>query len=46
VNDAPLVLSAIYQLQQDASVRIDFSDLVADVDADALTLSMTTPGNG
>jgi hypothetical protein len=46
VNDAPLVLSAIYQLQQDASVRIDFSDLVADVDADALTLSMTTPSNG
>jgi VCBS repeat-containing protein len=46
VNDAPMALNAIYQLQQDGSVRIDFSDLVADVDGDALNLSLTNASHG
>ena len=33
-------------MRQDGSIRIDFDDLVADVNGDALTLSLVNPAHG
>jgi VCBS repeat-containing protein len=46
VSDAPTARNASFGVQRDGSVRIDFDDLVADVDGDALTLSLTDPAHG
>jgi len=46
VNDAPVACNASYQLQQDGSVRIDFSALIEDVDGDALSLNFEHPDHG
>ena len=46
VNDAPLVQNASFQLQQDGSVKIDFSTLICDVDCDVLGLTFAMPAHG
>ncbi|QNM98753.1 tandem-95 repeat protein [Chitinimonas koreensis] len=46
VNDAPVALNAVYQLQRDGSVRIDFAKLVADLEGDALTLTLGKAAHG
>ncbi|MFK2904913.1 tandem-95 repeat protein [Dyella ginsengisoli] len=46
VNDAPTARDVRLFVRQDGSVRIDFDDLVHDVDGDALTLSLANPAHG
>jgi VCBS repeat-containing protein len=46
VNDAPIASNASFNVGRDGSVRIDFDRLVADVDGDTLTLSLTNPAHG
>ena len=46
VNDTPVASNASYWVQQDGSVRIDFSYLLGDVDDDLLNLSFIQPVHG
>jgi hypothetical protein len=45
-NQAPVANNATFQVQQNGSVRIDFSTLASDADGDALTLTLANPAHG
>jgi len=46
VNDAPIAKNATFTVQRNGSVRIDFSQLVSDVDGDILSLIPDCPSKG
>ena len=46
VNDAPVAKDANFTVEKGGSVRIDFAQLVSDVDSNALTLSLAKPEHG
>jgi len=46
VNDAPIAKNATFTVQRNGSVRIDFSQLVSDVDGDILSLIPDCPNKG
>jgi VCBS repeat-containing protein len=46
VNDAPVANDASFTVEKGGSVRIDFSQLVSDVDGNVLTLSLAKPKHG
>ena len=46
VNDAPIAQNATFTVQRNGSVRIDFSQLVSDVDGDILSLIPNSPSRG
>jgi hypothetical protein len=46
VNDAPIAKNATFTVQRNGSVRIDFSQLVSDVDGDILSLMPDCPNKG
>lgn len=45
-NDAPTARNASFNVDSNGTVRIDFDRLVADVDGNALTLSLANPAHG
>ena len=46
MNHAPVAQNALYQVQKDGSIRIDFDRLIDDPDGDAFTLSLASPTKG
>lgn len=46
VNDAPIAKDANVTVEKGDSVRIDFAELVSDVDGDVLTLNFAKPKHG
>ena len=46
VNDAPVANDASFTVEKGGSIRIDFAQLVSDVDSNALTLSLAKPKHG
>jgi hypothetical protein len=46
VNDAPIAKNATFTVQRNGSVRIDFSQLVSDVDGDILSVIADNPSRG
>jgi hypothetical protein len=46
VNDAPVANDASFTVEKGGSIRIDFAQLVSDVDGNALTLSLAKPEHG
>jgi hypothetical protein len=46
VNDAPVAADASFTVEKGGSIRIDFAQLVSDVDSNMLTLSLAKPEHG